>query len=483
MIEKNAENGKSNVCQNDDFGAAGVCHKIPDQVGDDRKVKCSGMVENIGSAGMTGRNAGTYSNPSFLGVSSSSFSGLSRESVGDKKIPAFAGMTDGVKRTGMTERNAGTSSNSSFLGLTRESVDIRSESGKSMVEMLGVLALMGLLAILGVKGYELAMERVAANNIINEVNRRSVIYSQQLMAGDSSTDLNSSELADEIQGGFAIAGYRYGLLYFKIDVQNVPQAVCQHIGKNGYPKAISLQANNVEIGPTTQASCKEGSNTISFTFTKELSPCQNCLENLKLCSGTGTGTCSANELCQNNMCVCAPQYVCGTSCCSEGQTCVNGKCQAGDSCGDGICEQGVCENGSCVCSSWQDNCWYFCMMSNKSTGTCSTNPYLAQGADTNAGGVVWSSRTLNWYAAKDFCESDYNGNKSMVTFEELGCVKLDGVQNWDCSGLKAEYRGKDNVWVADQWKNNNEAWYVNTSSGAVGSVVWSHVGNVYALCR
>ncbi len=44
-----------------------------------------------------------------------------------------------------------------------------------MVEMFDVLALMGLLVILGAKGYDIAMERINAMNIINEINRRSVI--------------------------------------------------------------------------------------------------------------------------------------------------------------------------------------------------------------------------------------------------------------------------------------------------------------------
>ena len=35
MTEIKMENRKSNVCQNGDLGAAGVCHKISDQVGGD----------------------------------------------------------------------------------------------------------------------------------------------------------------------------------------------------------------------------------------------------------------------------------------------------------------------------------------------------------------------------------------------------------------------------------------------------------------
>ncbi len=384
----------------------------------------------------------------------SSFLGLTRESVGDKKIPAFAGMTDGVKRTGMTGERC-----------------THPESGKTMVEMLGVLALMGLLAVLGVKGYEMAMVRVNANRILNEVSRRSVIYSQQMNSTTLSTPLNSSEMASDIEGGYHIDAYRYGTLYFKLDIQNVGGEVCKEVGKLGYNSAIQITANNKALTTSDQSGCTmTGSNTVSFIFNKELAPCPGCLSGVKTC--VGQSGCNANQICQNNLCVCAPQYSCGSTCCSAGQNCINGQCTAANACGDGVCETGVCENGACICHSWQDNCPYFCLFTNTSntTGTCSPNPYLAQGADTNAGGVVWSSRALNWYAAKDFCESDYNGNKSMVTFEELGCVKLDGVQNWDCSNIKSKYQGKGYVWVADQWANDTNAWYVNITSGAVGSI-------------
>ena len=41
------------------------------------------------------------------------------------------------------------------------------ESGRSMVEMLGVLAIIGVLSIGGIAGYTLAMNRYRANEIIN----------------------------------------------------------------------------------------------------------------------------------------------------------------------------------------------------------------------------------------------------------------------------------------------------------------------------
>ena len=41
------------------------------------------------------------------------------------------------------------------------------ESGRSMVEMLGVLAIIGVLSIGGIAGYTMAMNKYRANNIVN----------------------------------------------------------------------------------------------------------------------------------------------------------------------------------------------------------------------------------------------------------------------------------------------------------------------------
>ena len=41
-----------------------------------------------------------------------------------------------------------------------------SQSGRSMVEMLGVLAIIGILTVGGMAGYKTAMKRLRANNIL-----------------------------------------------------------------------------------------------------------------------------------------------------------------------------------------------------------------------------------------------------------------------------------------------------------------------------
>ena len=46
------------------------------------------------------------------------------------------------------------------------------EYGRSMVEMLGVLAVIGVLSVAGITGYRYAMEKYRSNDIVYEVNLR-----------------------------------------------------------------------------------------------------------------------------------------------------------------------------------------------------------------------------------------------------------------------------------------------------------------------
>ena len=49
------------------------------------------------------------------------------------------------------------------------------ESGRSMVEMLGVLAIIGVLSIGGIRGYSLAMNRYRANEVIDAASKYAVM--------------------------------------------------------------------------------------------------------------------------------------------------------------------------------------------------------------------------------------------------------------------------------------------------------------------
>ncbi len=53
--------------------------------------------------------------------------------------------------------------------------NLKSQSGRSMVEMLGVLAIIGVLSIGGIAGYTMAMNRYKANELLNAASMASVM--------------------------------------------------------------------------------------------------------------------------------------------------------------------------------------------------------------------------------------------------------------------------------------------------------------------
>ena len=72
----------------------------------------------------------------------------------------------------------------------------KSESGRSMVEMLGVLDIIGVLSVGGIAGYSLSMRRHRANGVADAVSKYALVaYSQcqkKILDGefDSTTDCN-----------------------------------------------------------------------------------------------------------------------------------------------------------------------------------------------------------------------------------------------------------------------------------------------------
>lgn len=75
------------------------------------------------------------------------------------------------------------------------------ESGRSMVEMLGVLAIIGVLTIGGIAGYNFAMNRYRTNEILQGINMRYAVAQQQLTLG---VPLNMSEFDDAILGKYKV---------------------------------------------------------------------------------------------------------------------------------------------------------------------------------------------------------------------------------------------------------------------------------------
>ena len=84
----------------------------------------------------------------------------------------------------------------------------KNESGRSMVEMLGVLAIIGVLSIGGIAGYTLSMRRHRANGVADTVSKYALVaygHCQQLLLNGDVTGTSSCTTAKGITT-FANAG-------------------------------------------------------------------------------------------------------------------------------------------------------------------------------------------------------------------------------------------------------------------------------------
>ena len=68
---------------------------------------------------------------------------------------------------------------------------LKTENGRSMVEMLGVLAIIGVLSVGGITGYRYAMEKYKINNFVNQLSLLLIDLESQVKMGNEDLKLNS----------------------------------------------------------------------------------------------------------------------------------------------------------------------------------------------------------------------------------------------------------------------------------------------------
>ena len=104
---------------------------------------------------------------------------------------------------------------------------LNSQSGRSMVEMLGVLAIIGVLSVGGIAGYSLSMRRHRANQIVDYFSKYATsnysLCQQYLLSGDVN-DYNGDPLATT-SGCASDVGTKYTEEVKNIDLGPLPAGV------------------------------------------------------------------------------------------------------------------------------------------------------------------------------------------------------------------------------------------------------------------
>ena len=223
------------------------------------------------------------------------------------------------------------------------------EYGRSMVEMLGVLAVIGVLSVAGIMGYRYAMDKYRSNDIVYEVNlrNRDTWHKYQLKGLPENEDM-LNEWAEYTSTGFPIGVYLRSTDMFDVQVDDVPSRVCLNVLNTNLEGPLLIwvptgeNGRQLYDGTNAEELCQYGeedAENVSIVFTTSLSqygaelgdgeavdengrPVRYCLDD-----GDCTGTCER----------CGSDYKCESTCpdatpiCSATQgRCV--RCEVNDDC-------------------------------------------------------------------------------------------------------------------------------------------------------
>ena len=117
---------------------------------------------------------------------------------------------------------------------------LTNETGRSMVEMLGVLAIVGVLSVGGVYGYGVAMKKHKANELLHKASMLATTISAQAMTNDG-------KLPETITD-FGNSGYDTDLTdngtKFILTMKDVDSAVCDQLKTGGMVQKVECQAGS-----------------------------------------------------------------------------------------------------------------------------------------------------------------------------------------------------------------------------------------------
>ena len=237
------------------------------------------------------------------------------------------------------------------------------QSGRSMVEMLGVLAVIGVLSVAGIAGYQFAMTKYRANQIANEVNLASAQIAFALMKPHKeSFDLTLGSPYDDgtLSSGFAFTygcGTDTGMVgcfsddtaYYET-LSGLPEDLCKTVAQltQNLPNLVEQKVNDTV--DTMGTSCNGDNNEIVMLFAiDEYNPDDSTEDDDFPYLGTLGPQCSSNDdcpewrsICSNGECV---QCLSNADCTSYYPFCKSGVCMECGSHAD--CQKKNPENPYC----------------------------------------------------------------------------------------------------------------------------------------
>ena len=227
---------------------------------------------------------------------------------------------------------------------------MKNQSGRSMIEMLGVLAIIGVLSLGGVAVFNAAMNRQTANNLTYDVMLMAEstvsLGPQEQMSFDASTKYD--QMSSVLVGGVA-----------NVIVNDVDKEICDILISKGGNGVFVLEN---QADGTPLADCDDEGTDIVFAFRDGYLPD----------AGVCNPTCDPGHICSNRQCCPTriPEYACSIepteACASVTPPSKRDGAPCGES-GDGFCQNGDCVEWDCS-GNWTGRNCDICDVNNLNCG-------------------------------------------------------------------------------------------------------------------
>ena len=378
----------------------------------------------------------------------------------------------------------------------------KNETGRSMVEMLGVLSIIGVLSVGGISAYSKAVEKHKANEALHKASLMATTVSAYAMSNDGNLP---SSIAD-----FANLGYATELS------DNGTQF---NLTLSGIDKDVCTQMQNAKGGMVRGVDCDESGNA-TITYYKNLATNdeegKNSPTGEKPDPACADVTCDDGLTCFHGECKCSNGLLkCGEQCCAEGTYCAQGADISTYTCA--VPEDGDCKkNSDCKDADGNVDTSKYCQLSasdctGPTGGVCTdkgklddlkdTADFIVKPLNLPSGNltVYKSSKQMNWWSASNLCQAH---GKQMVSRADLGvsensfCYfdysKTTNTRNY-CICLEDEgciqtanalYTMSGILWIADNTKGSScKVHAMSIGDGILHELKRNTIYNHYALCR
>ncbi|MBR5130200.1 MAG: hypothetical protein IKV03_03145 [Alphaproteobacteria bacterium] len=300
------------------------------------------------------------------------------------------------------------------------------ETGRSMTEMLGTLAIIGVLSVTAITGYSYGMDKYRANKTVNDIMLMGIDMITQISRFDRIPNLSEWGEKTSVGYDFKVEPSPSDTTKYGIVIEGVPSRVCSMVG-DALKTQASVYVGNVDYGSANTDPC-EASNDNTMEFYFETSSNANDTPECQTDTDCGEGRyCDIDtRICFRgdkpigtySPALCSIDNDCGIC----GGSCYYGMCDVssknGINCSTDTITNGICHYGECIpkegCTYDKNKCkeTEYCASPNSScteafpdneTGTCQTPDYVKYDIDGKT--YYISYYRISWWDADASCKA------------------------------------------------------------------------------